>query len=377
MRLDDRKKKSRSRAIKRDEPQTTILIVDDEKDVRAFCERALHEYRVFQVSNYADALQVYERENIDLVLTDVRMPGGSGLDLLRRIKHFDPNAIVIIMTSFSEKATILQSLREGADDFINKPFNLLQLQSAVEKALYKKKLRSELADLKKLDQLKNNFLSIISHKLRTPITTISLFLQNIDENNIGANAEYFRKNVRMINDEAAYLGRLVTDLLAFSRVMVENSELNLVKSNLIAIVAEALQESHEAQRKPDIETIFLRKPLPDIYLDQLKISFAIQQIIDNAFKFSGETGQVTVSFKQVYDQIHIVVADSGVGIPAAELTKVFDKFYQIDPDNTGQVRGFGLGLFYAREFVRQHGGGLDIESEPGQGTTVTIMLPMQ
>jgi len=360
-----------------DEPQATILIVDDEKDVRAFCERALHGYRVFQVSNYDDALQVYERESIDLVLTDVRMPGGSGLDLLKRIKHFDPNAIVIIMTSFSEKGTILKSLREGADDFINKPFNLLQLQNAVEKALNKKKLRGELADLKKLDQLKSNFLSIISHKLRTPITTISLFLQNIDENNSGANEEYFRQNVRMINDEAAYLERLVTDLLAFGRVMVENSELNLVKSNLIAIVDDALQMSHEAQRKPDIETIFLRKPLPDIYLDQLKISFAIQQVIDNAFKFSGETGQVTVSFEQVDDQIHIVVADLGVGISSAELAKVFDKFYQIDPDNTGQVRGFGLGLFYAREFVRQHGGGLDIESELGRGTTVTIMLPMQ
>lgn len=360
-----------------DEPQATILIVDDEKDIRGFCEQALRGYRIFQVSNYADALQVYERENIDLVLTDVRMPGGSGLDLLRRIKHFDPNAIVIIMTSFSEKGIILKSLKEGADDFINKPFNLLQLQSAVDKALSRKKLRSELADLKKLDQLKSNFLSIISHKLRTPITTISLFLQNIDEKNIGANAEYFRQNVHMINDEVVYLSRLVADLLAFGQVMVENSELNLVKSNLIAIVEEALQKSHEAQNKPGIETVFLRKPLPDIYLDQQKISFAIQQVIDNAYKFSDETGQVIVSFEQVDERIHIVVADSGVGIPGSELGKVFDKFYQIDPDNTGQVRGFGLGLFYAREFVHQHGGDLDIESELGRGTTISIMLPMQ
>jgi len=375
--LDDSKKKSRSRAIKMDEPQATILIVDDEKDIRGFCEQALRGYRIFQVSNYADALQVYERENIDLVLTDVRMPGGSGLDLLRRIKHFDPNAIVIIMTSFSEKGIILKSLKEGADDFINKPFNLLQLQSAVDKALSRKKLRSELADLKKLDQLKSNFLSIISHKLRTPITTISLFLQNIDEKNIGANAEYFRQNVHMINDEVVYLSRLVADLLAFGQVMVENSGLNLVKSNLIAIVEEALQKSHEAQNKPGIETVFLRKPLPDIYLDQQKISFAIQQVIDNAYKFSDETGQVIVSFEQVDEWIHIVVSDSGEGIPGSELGKVFDKFYQIDPDNTGQVRGFGLGLFYAREFVHQHGGDLDIESEPGRGTTVTIMLPMQ
>ncbi|NVN92636.1 MAG: response regulator [Desulfuromonadales bacterium] len=355
----------------------SILVVDDEKAIRTLCERALPGYRVFQAENCDEALRVYEQENIDLVLTDVMMPGECGLHLLSKIKQRDPNSLVIIMTSFSDKDTILTSLKEGADDFVSKPFVPLQVQNAVEKALCKKKLRGELADLKKLDQLKSNFLSIISHKLRTPITSISLFLQNMDSDIEGPKAEYVRHNARLMYDEAAYLERLVTDLLLFSQVMGDGGGLNFQKSNLVAMLGEALQVSAEAQRKTRVETVFVRTVLPEINLDRQKISFAIQQIIDNAYKFSGETGRITVCFEQLGDRVLVVVSDTGVGIPASDLAKVTDKFYQIDPDNTGQVRGFGLGLFYAREFIKQHGGTLTIESELGQGTAVTIMLPLQ
>ena len=354
-----------------------LLVVDDEKAIRDICERSLREYRVFKAGTCAEALKLYEKENIDIVLTDVMMPGGSGIDLLRRIKGLNPNASVIIMTGFSEKEVILTALKEGADDFISKPLNLLQLKSSVEKSLSRKQLKEELANLKKLDSLKSDFLSIISHKLRTPITAISLFLQMIDKGSYEPDDDYFRQNARLIYDEAAYLGSLVADLLAFSQVMAGSGGLNLEKSDLNQIVVDSLQNSRELQSKPGIEVDFVRKTLPAINLDRHKTLFAVQQIIDNAFKFSGETGRISIRLRHADERIYLVVADTGVGIQQEELAKVFEKFYQIDPDKTGQVRGFGLGLFYAREFVRLHGGTLGIESDPGQGTTVTIMLPVQ
>lgn len=354
-----------------------LLIVDDEKGVLDLCERSLREYRVFKAGSCAEALKVYSRESIDLVLTDVLMTGESGIDLLRQIKGLNPNAAVIIMTGYSEKEVILTALKEGADDFISKPLNLLQLKSSVEKTLCRKRLQEELANLKKLDRLKSNFLSIISHKLRTPITSISLFLQNIEQGTYKPGDETFRKNARLINGEAAYLDRLVDDLLAFSQVMVGSDGLNLENCHLDGIVADVLKNAAGTQNKPGVEMDFKPKTLPAMKLDRPKITFAIQQIIDNAFKFSGEVGRITISFRRADDRVGVVVADSGVGISREELGKVFEKFYQIDPDNTGQVRGFGLGLFYAREFVMQHGGNLCIESEPGLGTTVTMMLPLK
>ncbi|KAB0667555.1 hybrid sensor histidine kinase/response regulator [Oryzomonas japonica] len=356
-----------------DRPET-VLIVDDERVIRELCEKVLKEYHVLQAGSCAEALQIYQKEHCDLILTDVMMPGGSGIDLLSQVKTLDPNAVVVVMTGFSQKEIILNALREGADDFINKPLNLLQLRTAVEKSLARKRLREELASLKRLDRFKSNFLSLISHKLRTPITAISLFLQNVEKGIYDQNDQNFRQNIKLVNNEADYLGRLVSDLLSFSRVMEGREGLNLEPCDLNSILVEVIGGS---QRKEGIETEFNPSPLPVLRLDRGKITFVFQQVIENAYKFSGETGHVSVTLRTTGDAVHVVVSDTGIGIPREELSKVFEKFYQADPDNAGQVRGFGLGLFYAREFVHQHGGSITIDSEPQRGSTVTVTLPLQ
>src|SRR5512133_888893 len=355
----------------------TLLIVDDESVIRGLCEKALKGYTVFQAESSRDALRIYKQETIDLVLTDVMMPGGSGLELLRQIKEIDPNAAVIIMTGFSEKDIILGALKDGADDFISKPVNILQLKAAVEKALLRKSLKEEVASLKNLDRLKSIFLSLISHKLRTPITVISLFLQSIKRGIYEQNDPAFLKNVELINDEAMYLSRMVTELLNFSQVMEGSKGLNRELCDLNLITASVLYGSQESQRKPGIETDFQEVLLPAMNVDKVKITFALQQIIDNAYKFSSELGTVSISLYNGGDHICILVSDSGVGMSREEIPKVFEKFYQIDPHNTGQIRGFGLGLYYAREFIHQHGGSISMDSEPGLGTTVTVTLPLQ
>ena len=154
-------------------------------------------------------------------------------------------------------------------------------------------------------------------------------------------------------------------------------KLDATREDLSLIVAAIVHGSQEAQSKPGIETDFHEVPLATLNLDRKKISFALQQIIDNAYKFSGEVGSVSISLLDAGDNVCVIVSDTGVGIPRDEIPKVFEKFYQIDPGNTGQVRGFGLGLFYAREFIRLHGGSVNLDSQPGLGVTVTVMLPLQ
>jgi signal transduction histidine kinase len=355
----------------------SILIVDDDFVIRELCAKALHGFDVHTAGSCTDALRVYEKQSIDLILTDVMMPGGTGLDLLRKVKVIDPTAVVIIMTGFAEKDIILGALKEGADDFLNKPLNLLQLKTVVDKSLAKKALKEELANLKKLDHLKSIFLSLISHKLRTPITTISLFLQDIQHGVYDMNDPSFVQNVKMINEETIYLSRMVSDLLAFSQVMEGWEGLQREPCDLNRIVAAVVHGSQEAKSKPGIETDFNEVQLPPLSLDRKKITFALQQIIENAYKFSGEVGHVSISLSDADGHVCILVSDSGIGIPRDEIPKVFEKFYQIDPGNTGQVRGFGLGLYYAREFIRLHGGSINMDSQPGLGVTVTVMLPMQ
>ena len=358
-------------------PQTTILVVDDEKIIRELCEQALRKYRVIQAGTCEEALRLYEKERVDLILSDIMMPGDSGIELLKRIKALDPNATVIIMTGFVDKEIVLSALKEGADDFINKPLNLLQLRISIEKALGRKALKEELANIKRSDELKNSFLSLVSHKLRTPITGISLFLQNLRHGVFNPGDPIFQQSLNLASEEARYLGQLVADLLAFSQVMVNGAGVNKRPSELNDIVADVLIKCREEHCNFDVELETAPDTLPLVPLDASKISFALHQVIDNAFKFSGEQGHVSLKLGSHGDSVFIVVSDSGIGIPESEVPKVFEKFHQIDPDHTGQVRGFGLGLFYARDFIRQHGGSISLASEPGLGTTVTISLPMQ
>ncbi len=357
--------------------KATILVVDDEVIIRDLCQRALRDYRVLQAGTCSEAMHLYEKEDVDLILSDVMMPGGSGIDLLRQIKSLDPNAAVVIMTGFADKEIILNALKEDADDFINKPLNLLQLTTSVEKALARKALKEELANLKRSDRLKSSFLSLISHKLRTPITSISLFLQNVQRGVYDLSDQEFQKNVAVISEETSYLARLVSDLLSFSQIMIGNEGIHREPLDLNELIPELILKSGEAHYKHGVMFDFNPGRLPLLNLDRVKISFALQQVIDNAFKFSGENGKVTISTTTGNDEVSVTVSDNGIGIPQAELPKLYEKFYQVDPDNTGQVRGFGLGLFYARNFIRQHGGGINLDSEPGVGTTVTISLPLQ
>lgn len=363
--------------LQQEKLQKTILIVDDEAVIRDLCMRALKGYNVLEAGSGSEALELFDRGGIDVILTDVMMPGMDGIELLKRLKEKEPTIVVIVMTGFAEKDVILNALKADADDFIAKPLNLLQLKTAVDKALVKKSLKDEIVTLKSLDRLKTNFLSIISHKFRTPITAISLFLQNLATGVVSVNDQEFAHNIRLISDESAYLERLVADLLVFSRMMDAGEAQRNEAFSLTKTIHRIIAESREIAAKPAIETVLDLQQVPEIVADRDKIAFALQQVIDNAYKFSGEEAEVRISLHADQHGVLVSVADTGTGIPAEEIPKIFEKFYQVDPHNTGQVRGFGLGLYYAREFIRRQGGSITVESAPNRGTRVDILLPLQ
>lgn len=355
----------------------TILVVDDEQVIRTLCVGALKEYRTFQASSVQEALDIYSAEPVDLVLTDVIMPGGSGIELLKQVKAIDPGAVVVVMTSFGDKNVILNALREDADDFINKPLQILQLRTAIQRSLDKKALKEELATIKRIDGLKGSFLSMISHKLRTPITSLSLGLEAFQhkmESEHTATQECMGQ-IDLMQEDIRFLTRLVTNLLRFNQIIV-NSDNHPMVCDLSEIVRSAAEAAIKTASRPDVDVVMNLANIPAQCYDRDRLGFAMQQIIDNAFKFSPECAAITVTLEQDVCRAVITVSDKGCGIPADEMPKIFERFYQVDPDLTGQIPGFGLGLFCAREIVRQHGGKIEIQSEPGQGTVAIVYLPL-
>jgi signal transduction histidine kinase len=116
--------------------------------------------------------------------------------------------------------------------------------------------------------------------------------------------------------------------------------------------------------------------LPEVPLDRSQFDFILRALLLNAIKFTPRGGRVTLEVTATAKEFSLRVSDNGVGIAAEEIPKIFEKFYQVDPHNSGQVRGFGLGLYYARQFVRSHGGTIQLVSSPGSGTTATVTLPL-
>ena len=367
----------------REEPQllqegekSTILVVDDEEIIRDLCSRALKDYRVLQADNGRDALQILNHEHVDLILVDVMMPIMNGLDLLQQVKDRDAEQLVIVMTGYADKDIILRALKARADDFIQKPINLLQLKTSIAQALEKKALRRELIQLKQLDRLKSDFLGLVSHKLRTPTTSISLFIQNLASGTISKDDQGFALAVDEIRKESEYLAYLIQDLLYYSDIILQDSQRKTSREDLKEIINTLANAKRPTlgQNKQILRTE-LTGDWPLFSVDRRRIELALGAILDNAIKFTQPGGEISLTGVLSERELSLTISDNGPGIAPEERGKIFEKFYQIDPHNTGQIRGFGLGLFYARQFVIDHGGDISLDSTVGKGTTVTIRLP--
>lgn len=354
----------------------TVLVVDNESRTRDLCVRALGNYRILQAEAGEQALKILEHERVDVVLAEVMGPSFNGLDLLKAIKEKTPNQVVIIISGFANKEVILQALKANADDFITKPVNMLQLKTSMDRALEKKALKEELLHLKRLDKLKSDFLGLVSHKLKTPITAISLFIQNLTRGFGDPNDPTYQQTLSLILDESKYLGYLIKDLLFYSEVILREGPPDLTECNPRDIAQSVANDlDYSATNKGLSLVASLPGDFPKMLLDRKRISFALRAIIENSIKFTPKGGRINLSGEVTDSLVRLIVRDTGPGIPREEMPKIFEKFYQIDPDNTGQVRGFGLGLFYARQFVNSHGGHLLLESALNEGTVVTIELP--
>jgi len=367
----------------REEPQllqegekSTILVVDDEEIIRDLCSRALKDYRVLQADNGRDALQILNHEHVDLLLVDVMMPIMNGLDLLQQVKDKDAEQLVIVMTGYADKDIILRALKARADDFIQKPINLLQLKTSIAQALEKKALRRELMQLKQLDRLKSDFLGLVSHKLRTPTTSISLFIQNLASGTISKDDQGFALTVDEIRKESEYLAYLIQDLLYYSDIILQDSQSKTSREDLKEIITTlATAKRQTLGQNRQILRTELTGDWPVFSVDRRLIELALGAILDNAIKFTQPGGEISLSGALSDRELSLTISDNGPGIAPEERGKIFEKFYQVDPNNTGQIRGFGLGLFYARQFVMDHGGDITLDSTVGKGTTVTIRLP--
>ncbi len=236
---------------------------------------------------------------------------------------------------------------------------------------------SDVTEERREAQLKRNFLSLVSHKLKTPLVAIRGFTPMLLEKPEEL-TPFQRTGIETIDRNSRLLQNLVEKLVWFSTLEGESLELTIKPYSVGSIVDGALTDlaSFLRTQPVDLQREASLNSLPPIPLDKIWLQQALRNLIENAVKFNTkENRQVKISGKMAGDLMELRVTDNGIGIPSEELTKIFQKFYQIETSFTGQVQGMGLGLALVKRVVEAHGGQIAVESTLGSGSTFILTLP--
>ena len=221
------------------------------------------------------------------------------------------------------------------------------------------------------------FVSNVSHELRTPLTSVKSYLEALDE---GALTEPIAPDfIKVSLDETNRMMRMVTDLLHLSRIDNATSHLDVEMINFTAFITFILNR-FDKMRGPDEEKkyeLVRDYPITSVWIeiDTDKMTQVIDNILNNAIKYSPDGGKITVTMKTTDDQMILSISDQGLGIPKQDLPRIFDRFYRVDRARSRAQGGTGLGLAIAKEIIKQHNGFIWAKSEYGKGSTFTIVLP--
>jgi len=371
-----------------------ILVVDDEREIRTILRQAISKFGGLQVETAEsgeEALAKIRKNKFDLVLTDMKMPKMDGLQLVSEIAKIDPEMVTILMSGQGTVESALEAMRKGAHDFLAKPLNLPELIIRLHKVLDEKQrfndlrgligqLEKSILQLRKIDEIKSEFVSIASHELRTPLAAIKNSVQLILKGKTGAINEAQEKFLSMAERNINRLMNILSNLLDLSRIesgkiMIKIEELEL--RGVIDFILSSLR-LHADAKFIHLE-IEVPADLPPVYGDREKVEQILTNLVGNALKFTPEGGEIVVSAKP-YDgdrrMMAIAVKDTGGGIPSDHLDKVFEKFHQVEGSLQRSVGGTGLGLAITKGLVEVHQGKIFVESEVGKGSTFTFTLPI-
>jgi signal transduction histidine kinase len=287
------------------------------------------------------------------------------------------NAFVILTaTGFSIVATIFRYDLARRDYLIRAEISAVaQRESEAKLSLARTSadLQQALERLKELDRLKSKFFANISHELRTPLT---LILAPVEELAQWAESDHEKRQLKVIRRNAERLLGLINDLLDLSRLDAGGLRLNLAEIDIRSVAATVHENSQPAALAKSIDfTLVAEASEAIIWGDAHRLEIALTNLVSNAIKFTPTGGRIELKVTDLEDGAKVEVEDNGDGIPAEDLPRVFERFFQVSPADRRREGGVGIGLALAKELVELHGGTIHVESEPGVYTRFTIVIP--
>lgn len=385
------------------ENSANILIVDDDQALLQALPQMLYlRMKQVQVDTADSALPALDRiqeHDYDAIVSDIKMPGMDGLELLTRIHELRPDAPVLLITGHGEHDLAIRALRGGAYDYILKPIDRDTFAAALQRAIQAHQLRRQVLvqhialgqhakaletmvqkrthELVEANATKDKFLSIVAHELKTPLSNLESIAQVLSRQLEQADSVDAVKQGLVNMEHALKRTRvLVQDLLDTSLIETNMFVLHRKRCNLVDLCHQLLNE-YTAGTGPELTSEFTSDPI-EAEVDEGRISQVLINLLSNARKYSQKGSPITVALQQSGYETMISVRDMGVGIPSEALPHIFEQFYRvpgIEPQN-GERAGTGLGLYISRKIVERHGGRIEVQSTPGSGSSFTVILPI-
>ena len=357
-----------------------VLIVDDDphfvRMISLAVSRALKQrgYDLITASNGRMAIESVTSGQPDLVVLDLNLPDMNGKELLSKVKEIDEDIAVIVVTGYGGERIAIELMKAGATDFISKPFEIEVLLEAIHDALA---LRGARIEAKKSGEMfsMGKYFPFLAHELRNPLHAIAGALAVI-ERRIELRDEILTRSVKIINDEVRHLTGFVQDCLDFVRhpsaTYFVEGQINEIILTVMSIIVHMFEDLSKKIRI----TYRLDPALPMTHVNYEQMKQAFLNIAKNSFESMPEGGELVVETGMNSEfgnqTITVVFRDHGLGIRREDLKSLFNPFF------TTKSRGSGLGLAICRRIiVDRHNGKIDIESEEGAGTKVTIELPIR
>ncbi|WP_443937303.1 sensor histidine kinase [Pedobacter sp. MW01-1-1] len=366
-----------------------ILIVDDRSENLIALSKVLqaHNFEVDTASSGEEALKKVLHNNYVLIILDVQMPNMDGFEVAEAITGYSKakdTAIIFLSAVNTELKFITKGYLSGGLDYITKPvdINILLLKIKTFYRIYEQnrklnemqdKLLEEIEFRKAAENKKDEFISIASHELKTPLTSVKGYIQLLERSIAKSDNETAIRHLGKANIQLEKLNSLIADLLDISKIESGKLKFNMENfcvEHMLNNAIEMLQQSH-----PDFTITKIGQTHENIFGDEMRIEQVVLNFITNAIKYSPGTNKINVTTSISNGQFSLSVRDFGIGIPQEQQQKIFDKFYRVE-ENSNRFNGLGIGLYICSEIIKRHGGTIGVKSKENEGAEFYFIIPI-
>ncbi len=367
-----------------------ILVIDDEPGIRSGISRILKTYnvdypfldepigfKVIEAATGEEGLEMLNANQPDILLLDNKLPGMQGIEVLDYIKKNNIPVLVVMITSYASLELAVKATRDGAFDFIPKPFTPQELRTSIEnisKHLFLKRMTQTLRREGK--QIRFQFLSVLSHELKSPLNAIEGYLQIMKNRQFGNHLEDYDKMIDRSLDRIKGMRNLIMDMLDLTKLESGKTSYRRDQVNLYEVAQNSMDTMRPYAIQKDVDMYLNAQKDISLLANRDEMDIIMNNLISNAVKYNTQGGRVDCSIREEGGNIILMVNDTGIGIQPEEIDKIFDDFYRVRTTYTKNISGSGLGLSILKKTVDLYNGKVEVKSTPGKGTTFTVTIPI-